>query len=367
MRIKNSIYTIISALTMAAMLAGLAGLSGCNMHGNASYEDAERALIQKGTGLLPLRGNDGHKGNATITVTPEHHLLELLKVDSLNTTTFEIHSKVSGEDTYSALTYKNGETEVLTVDTWFDGNSLILHLPKILDKYLSLDLDGLNLDLPQSLSKLPSKEEADELSAKLLDEYFSLISDTVIEEDVELSVEGSLVRFKKATIRITDEMLAKLGLLMLTELEQSESAQKLQKALEAIDTPKEVATMEVYIKGAGIVKRVVEINEIHGYRVGLDFDFSDDGFAGEVLLSGVKVATVEVQLSKDYEGEEAPQLDSDNSIDMSDEGERFSLIAALTMGYMDIASSYENDGYDIIGYLLSQYSANLLENFATFE
>jgi len=405
---------------MIAVLTTIAvtlGMTGCNFIGTASYEDAERAVIENGlksySSVAELMeklagGNAKESETLTLTITPEQYLIDLFDVDKLNPTIFEFGTVLDGDKVYSGVVYKNGDKEILSADLWTDtsGNNLIAHLPRLFEKYLSIDIEAFNEQLGDmggvssfdfEALTMPSDKAFKAVLDVAMDEYFEMIADVETEEDVELNIDGTAVVTNKTVVELTEEMMYKVLIATFKEIQNndeiknfinefvemfdedydfdfdeaiSEVIEELEDKLADADDDV-IATMTVFINGSKIVRRIVEFEdteitlttfddvknldiatEIMGQKIEANLTFGDNNLEGGLSLGSVRVATVAIEWSDDYDGKPEPELNSVNSLDLTDENAMMELLMAVMSSYNEILQDYENHGHDLIGYFL---------------
>jgi hypothetical protein len=125
-----------------------------------------------------------------------------------------------------------------------------------------------------------------------------------------------------------------------------------------------LAINDKYEVTAGTMK--ISTSDIGGYKPVVNLEFGGDSFKGDLVLSGIKFATVEMSWNDNYKGKPAPNVTSGNSIDLMDMNEEDTMAALTTFvsGYMQIATDFENDGYDLIGYFLMNSMEDIAGLFA---
>ncbi|MCL2036098.1 MAG: hypothetical protein FWG83_01770 [Oscillospiraceae bacterium] len=322
---KTVMRTLIAIMTTLAMIAGMAACKNkstdvednLNSGENVSYEKAERALLKNGlSGYSTFSGmldsSAGGSGELTFTFTPEQYINDLLAssgmspVDSLNPTTLKLGAVIESDSkSYLNLAYLNGSKEVLSLDYWLDGNDLIMSLPALLDKYLTIKADDIYGDMgmmsmmdfalasPAQTIDFPSDEALQSLSDAVFDKYFELVSKARVREDVEIEMNGAKFTTDRTTINLNEKNLSELALVFLkavrsnkeikdfiievynTSMPFSEFDVELLNEIldEAIEDgeeflanldrePETIATMVVYISGSHIIRR--EFSNVYG-------------------------------------------------------------------------------------------------------
>ena len=266
MKSKNALYIMIALLTTVAMVFGMIGCDAKEKGGGSAkiedlskplastpYEQLERSLFQKGVNgyASALSAVDSATSGAELifTFTPEQYILNLLAdmgagVDTLNPTVLELRSATSGSDMFTGLTYKNGSKEILSLDYWLSANGIIMSLPQILDKYLSLDasdLDGFDFagmagmsDVMSSLtdslefsSVMPPEDALDEVIQATLNEFFELVKDTTtVSKEVALEIkhDGDTISVivDKSVVEISLETAIKTALVFFKSIQNSD-------------------------------------------------------------------------------------------------------------------------------------------------
>jgi hypothetical protein len=249
---KNPLYIIIAVLTTAAMVVGIVGCSESVLEvegpvETVSYEDAERAFISGGmTGYSVVAGMMKNSiqasGRATLTLTPESYLATLMMnpdIKSLNTTTIDMDVAVNGGEMYCGISYKNGSKQELHMDYWLDSNRMIMSLPAIIDKYLTVDMGdgygyagvynlytlffpGIGFDMPN----LPSEAALKSVVDAVLNEYFTLVEDREVQKNIRTEINGIQVTVDKKVIDFTEKDMMQLGLAALKAIEKNNEIKK---------------------------------------------------------------------------------------------------------------------------------------------
>ncbi|MCL1789600.1 MAG: hypothetical protein FWG33_04505 [Oscillospiraceae bacterium] len=319
MKRNSKLYMITALFTTFAMIAGMFVLAGCSENTRkVSYESAERALIKNAMSeysvledvFQKLSSNQNNEKTLTLSVTPKTFIADLLGVTEINPTVFEISGAGDGNDGFANIIYKNGTKEILSGDFWVSNRQIIMSIPQLLDKVLFTDTgifdtldenigynNGIvmssfsnifNTGISGGVPEIPSENAINALITAALDEYFALTADMPAEKDVEIDINGTAVNTEKIEIEITDEMVYKITVAVLNEVQNNQEVKafineiadmvmphslitgdsgietmisgiisETETALETITEPEINATMAVYISGSDIVKRVI--------------------------------------------------------------------------------------------------------------
>ncbi|MCL2633482.1 MAG: hypothetical protein FWD34_03095 [Oscillospiraceae bacterium] len=333
---RKPIYIIVAVFVMLAMVLTMAACKNNESNyddrdrdrdrdkddnkviANVPYEEAEKSFV-KGTTRMYSSFNamaqtiqDGEGGSLVFSFTPEDYILDLMRGSGIdvpariNPTVFEINSEIKGNDMYAGYAYKNGNKEILAMDMWLSGNTLIMYIPKLADKYLSMYIDSddmtmmmqsLYSPLEMDMPNLPSEAAVDRLLDAVWQEYFELTKGAPVEKDVAITIGSMNVNCDVATVEMDNVMFGKLVIAFLEAVADNKEIKDfitemvkesdpyyyydfdideiLREAIDEIkydlvDYPSEdggTVLMKVYVNGADIVKREFTAIEYDGEKM----------------------------------------------------------------------------------------------------